>query len=129
MEENTKEQRGVVFNEDGTIDPAQLAGMPQEFIDRVQSPEFIANAKRQIQERRVADYSLGLYRKKVAKIEAAARVEHAQRRPNGVSGRQRKRLRRLANAGTRQHSAMLQSPREGLHGGSLRNVSEQVACR
>jgi len=32
----------------------------------------------------------------VAKIEAAARVEHAQRRPNGVSGRQRKRLRRLA---------------------------------
>jgi hypothetical protein len=96
MEENTKEQRGVVFNEDGTIDPAQLAGMPQEFIDRVQSPEFIANAKRQIQERRVADYSLGLYRKKVAKIEAAARVEHAQRRPNGVSGRQRKRLRRLA---------------------------------
>jgi len=96
MEENTKEQRGVVFNEDGTIDPAQLAGMPQEFIDRVQSPEFIANAKRQIQERRVADYSLGPYRKKVAKIEAAARVEHAQRRPNGVSGRQRKRLRRLA---------------------------------
>lgn len=96
MEENTKEQRGLVFNEDGTIDPAQLAGMPQEFIDRVQSPEFIANAKRQIQERRVADYSLGLYRKKVAKIEAAARVEHAQRRPNGVSGRQRKRLRRLA---------------------------------
>jgi hypothetical protein len=96
MEENIKEQRGLVFNEDGTIDPAQLAGMPQEFIDRVQSPEFIANAKRQIQERRVADYSLGLYRKKVAKIEAAARVEHAQRRPNGVSGRQRKRLRRLA---------------------------------
>ena len=96
MEENTKEQRGLVFNEDGTIDPAQLAGMPQEFIDRVQSPEFIANAKRQIQERRVADYSLGLYRKKVAKIEAAARVEHAQRRPNGISGRQRKRLRRLA---------------------------------
>jgi len=96
MEENTKEQRGLVFNEDGTIDPAQLAGMPQEFIDRVQSPEFIANAKRQIQERRVADHSLGLYRKKVAKIEAAARVEHAQRRPNGVSGRQRKRLRRLA---------------------------------
>ena len=96
MEENTKEQRGLVFNEDGTIDPAQLAGMPQEFIDRVQSPEFIANAKRQIQERRVADYSFDLYRKRVAKIEAAARIEHAQRRPNGVSGRQRKRLRRLA---------------------------------
>jgi hypothetical protein len=40
-----------------------------------------------------------------------------------------KRLRRLANAGTRQRFAMLQPPRQGLHGGSLRNVSEQAACR
>ena len=34
-----------------------------------------------------------------------------------------------ANTGAGQHSAMLQSPGEGLHGGSFRDVSEQLACR
>ena len=53
-------------------------------------------------------------------------------RPSGekfLKQNRQKRLRRLANAGTRRHSAMLQSPGEGLHGGSLRDVSEPVACR
>ena len=39
----------------------------------------------------------------------------------------KKRLRCLANTGASQHSTTLQSPGEGLHGGSLRDVSEQVA--
>ena len=36
---------------------------------------------------------------------------------------------RRADAGAGQRSAILQSPREGLHSGSERNVSEQIACR
>jgi hypothetical protein len=48
---------------------------------------------------------------------------------NILNQNRKKRLRRLANTGTGQHSAILQSPRERLHGGSFRDVSEQVACR
>ena len=52
-------------------------------------------------------------------------------RPGGnfLKQNREKRLRRLANAGARQYSAILHSPHKGLHSGSLRNVSEQVACR
>ena len=41
----------------------------------------------------------------------------------------KKRLRRLADPGTSQHSAILQSPGKGLQGGRLRDSSEQFACR
>jgi hypothetical protein len=42
----------------------------------------------------------------------------------------KKRLRRLADTrASQQHSAMLQSPRQGLHSGSFRDVSEQIAGR
>jgi hypothetical protein len=40
----------------------------------------------------------------------------------------KKRLRCLADTRASQHSNILQSPRQGLHSGSFRNVSEQVAC-
>ena len=40
-----------------------------------------------------------------------------------------KRLRRLADPGASQHSAMLQSLRKALHRGSFQDVSEQAACR
>ena len=96
MAENKTEQRALTFNEDGTIDPAQLEGMPQEFIDRVTSPEFQAEARRRIKEQRVVDQTRALYRQKKLEILAATRREHAERRPNGVSGRQRRRLKRLA---------------------------------
>jgi hypothetical protein len=43
--------------------------------------------------------------------------------------RRQKGLRGNADTGARQRSAMLQSPGEGLHGGSLRDISEQAACR
>ncbi len=48
---------------------------------------------------------------------------------NFLKQNREKRLCRLADAGAGQHSAILQSPGEGLHGGSLRDVSEQIACR
>ena len=56
------------------------------------------------------------------------RRDNDQRSPGEkfLKQNRKKRLRRLANAGTRQHSAILQSPRKGLHSGSLRDVSEQV---
>jgi hypothetical protein len=41
----------------------------------------------------------------------------------------KKGLGRRVNAGTRQCTTLLQSPRQGLHSGSLRNPVEQVACR
>ena len=41
----------------------------------------------------------------------------------------KKRLRRLADPGASQHSAMLQSQCKALHRGSFQDVSEQVACR
>ena len=39
------------------------------------------------------------------------------------------RLRGHGDVGKKQRSASLQSPGERLHGGSLRDVSEQIACR
>ena len=38
-------------------------------------------------------------------------------------------LRGWTDARARQCAALLQSPQQGLHSGSLRNLSEQVACR
>jgi hypothetical protein len=55
--------------------------------------------------------------------------DHWPVRKDDVEQSGEKRLRRRTNPGARQRSAMLQSPREGLHGGSLRDVSEQIACR
>jgi hypothetical protein len=59
------------------------------------------------------------------------RRDNDERSPAGnlLKQNRKKRLSRLANAGAGQRSAILQSPREGLHSGSFRDVSEQVACR
>jgi hypothetical protein len=38
-------------------------------------------------------------------------------------------LSRLADAGARQYASVLQTPGKGLHSGSFRNCSEQIACR
>jgi len=91
MEETKQEQRALTFNEDGTIDAEQLVGLPQELVDRVTDPEFVARAKEGI-EREKARQS---FMRGVQIIKARALAEHQARRPDGVSGRQRKRLRRL----------------------------------
>jgi hypothetical protein len=52
--------------------------------------------------------------------------------PAGKKGAEQdcqKRLCRLADAETRQHSAILRLPREALHGGSLQHFGEQTAFR
>ena len=48
---------------------------------------------------------------------------------SGTQERGEKGLGCRVNAHTRQCAALLQSPRQGLHSGSLRNPVEQVACR
>ena len=86
----------LTFNLDGTIDPEQLIGLPQELIDRVTSPEFQKEAAARITGQRKRDLSVHLFRKRAAEVRAAAHAQHEARRPSGLSGRQRKRLRRAA---------------------------------
>ena len=84
------QQRQLVFNTDGTIDPEQLAGLDPEVVARFTSPDFIAQAKREIAKQE----SL---RRAGAQIRNAAQRAHELRRPSGVSGRQRRKLRKLAS--------------------------------
>lgn len=86
----------LTFNLDGTIDPEQLVGLSQELIDRVTSPEFQKEAAERIASHRRNLLSVHLFKEKAAKVRAAAQAEHESRRPSGISGRQRKRLRRAA---------------------------------
>jgi len=86
----------VTFNLDGSIDPEQLVGLPPEVVERLTSPEFQKEAAAKITAMRKRDLSVHLFRKRAAEVRAAAHAQHESRRPSGVSGRQRKRLRRMA---------------------------------
>jgi hypothetical protein len=97
MDENKEQQvsafdqpRQLTFNTDGTIDPAQLEGLDPEAIARFTSPEFVAQAKREIAKQES-------FRRASAQIKAAVNRRHELRRPSGVSGRQRKLLRKAAS--------------------------------
>lgn len=89
--------RQLTFNLDGTIDPEQLVGFPQEFIDRVNDPEFIADTKKRIDAQRIKDLTVYRFRQRAAEVRRGAQAQAELRRPKGVSGRQRKRLRRAAS--------------------------------
>ena len=86
----------LTFNLDGSIDSEQLVGLPQDVIDRLTSPEFKKEAASRIDAHRREQVALYRFRQNAAKIRQAAQREHESRRPTGVSGRQRKRLRRAA---------------------------------
>jgi hypothetical protein len=93
MNENKKHQempRGLIFEQDGTISPEQLAGLDPEVAARLTSPDFIAQAKREI----ARQESL---KRAGEQIRNAAQRAHELRRPSGVSGRQRRKLRKLAS--------------------------------
>jgi len=91
----------LIFNTDGTIDPAQLEGMPQEFIDRVTSPEFIAQARQNIRQQMRKDQATRDPKKEPVRFIPNQAMRGGilrradNRRPDGLSGRQRVRLRRL----------------------------------
>jgi len=95
----------LVFNDDGTIDPAQLEGLPEEVRARLTSPEFIARARVQIA---YAKKQAEL-RRQAATVRALAAQEHEIRRPSGLSGRQRKRLRKAVRRAMKIERAKLQN--------------------
>ena len=86
----------LVFELDGTIDPAQLEGLSPETRALITSPEFVARAAERIASHRRTLLARKLFEEKAAKIRAEANRQHEIRRPTGLSGRQRKRLRRAA---------------------------------
>lgn len=90
MTDSVQHQRQLTFNEDGTIDPSQLEGMDQATIDRLTAPDFVAMARQQI----AANKARESFRRGAAQIKAQARQEHEMRRPTGISGRQRRLLRK-----------------------------------
>jgi len=63
------------------------------------------------------------------RLEVVGHDDNRAARENFPEQSRKKRLRRLTDASTGQHSAMLHAPRKGLHSGNFRNVSEQFACR
>jgi hypothetical protein len=63
------------------------------------------------------------------RLEVVGHDDHQAARKNIPEQGRKKRLRRMADTRASQHSAILQSPGQGLHSGSLRDVSEQAACR
>jgi len=91
-QENKEHQKTITFNDDGSVDPAQLEGMPQDVIDRLTDPEFQERARVAI----AAERARVAFHRGARQIRDMAAVEAASRRPRGVSGRQRKRLRRVA---------------------------------
>lgn len=81
----------LTFNDDGSIDPEQLVGLPQDLVDKITSPDFIARAKEGI----AADKARVSFLAGGRHIRHVAETMHRARRPEGLSGRQRKRLRKL----------------------------------
>ena len=63
------------------------------------------------------------------RLEVVGHDDHRAAREIIPEQGRKKRLRRLADPCASQHSAILQSPRQDLHSGSFRDVSEQAACR
>lgn len=91
---NETPQKTLTFNEDGTVNPEDLAGYPQAFIDKVTSSEFIAQARHAIAQDKLRQQALARVQGDIRKTREKAIVEQQSRRPSGISGRQRKLLRR-----------------------------------
>ena len=85
----------LTFNEDGTIDREQLAGYPQELIDQVTDPDFQERARQMIALDIRRQHALAQLRRDIALTREKAIIEREARRPSGISGRQRKALRRI----------------------------------
>lgn len=92
MTDPVQHQRQLIFNDDGTIDLAQLEGLAPDVIERLTSPDFIATARSQI----AAAKAKASFERGAKQIKAVAHRQSVQRRPPGVSGRQRRLLRKLA---------------------------------
>ena len=88
--------RTLTFNEDGTLNPEDLEGYSPEAIAEMTSPEFIERARQMIAESKLRDKRLAQVRRDIEETRQKAILHQQSRRPSGISGRQRKRLRRIA---------------------------------
>lgn len=86
--------RTLTFNEDGTLNPEDLEGYSPEAIAEMTSPEFVERARQMIAEAKLRDQRLAQLRRDIEATREKAILEREARRPSGISGRQRKRLRR-----------------------------------
>ena len=86
------------FRLDGTIDPAQLEGMPEEFVRRVTDPEFVEQARLRIALDIQANKRRSAFFEQAAAVKRAAIAVHESRRPSNLSGRQRKLWRKSQRA-------------------------------
>ena len=120
--ENKQEKLALTFNDDGTIDPEQLVGMPQELIDRVTDPEFQVRARQMIASEKARVSFLAGARQ----IRDAAQQIHRARRPEGLSGRQRKKLRKLAR---KLPMLGFTSKQEGIRNDSVRELPDDQSSR
>jgi hypothetical protein len=102
-------ERQLTFNDDGTLDPSQLEGLPQDFIDRVTAPEFVAQARKQIALARAKDLAKAQMEQRAKDERAEQQARSILRRPPGVSGRQRKRLRRAVRSAMKAERGRLQN--------------------
>lgn len=81
----------LVFNDDGTLAPEQLEGLPEELKAQLTTPEFIARAKAEIRRQRVADsYKPSAFRT----VTAVSRT--IRYTPPGVSRRDHRAMSRIA---------------------------------
>jgi hypothetical protein len=90
----------LVFNLDGTIDPSQLEGYPQEVIERLTSPEFIEQAREQISEDLRKKYLEGRERTGRRESRQPVRYIHTGRTVKHgpaikLSGRQKRQMRKV----------------------------------
>jgi hypothetical protein len=80
-------------------------------------------------QRRRAQPRLQVLLKTFLRLEVVGHDDNRAARESFPEQDRKKRLRRLADTCASQHSAILHSPRQGLHSGSFQDVSEQAACR
>lgn len=75
----------LIFNDDGTLDPEQLEGLPDEMRARVTSPEFVAMARKQIAAQRKMEERRESVAKRFTPVKRYGTIRHA---PQGVSRRE-----------------------------------------
>ena len=111
--------RNLTFNDDGTIDPAQLEGLPADFVERVTSPAFIEEARKRIHLQKAKDRLQREMDRRARKTgrreskrtwvykEVDEQIVRPDRRPPEMSGRQRKRGRRLMRRALKEEALKL----------------------
>ena len=102
--------------------PSNLLGMPQELIDRVTDPEFQVRARQMI----ASEKDSGFVPAGARQIRTRPQQIHRARRPEGLSGRQRKKLRKSAR---KLPMLGFTSKQEGIRDDSVRELPDDQSSR